>query len=134
MSLVATCLLVQQCLHHMVGNLRTESPKAELSADAACVEEASCASPTLLGSSPTADPTDLVQAALIGLPLVFVGLGQRRVLCLQDGGRGQKGSCGIILPSGENSFQGRGGKESTNYTSAQLLVPAIGPRALRGQS
>lgn len=35
MSPVASYLLVQQCLYHVVGNLRTESPKAELSADAA---------------------------------------------------------------------------------------------------
>lgn len=33
-------------------------------------------SPTLPSISPTADPTDLIQTALIGLPLVFVGLGK----------------------------------------------------------
>lgn len=35
MSPVATYLLVQQCLHHVVGNLGTENPEAELSANAA---------------------------------------------------------------------------------------------------
>lgn len=61
-------------------------------------------SPTLPSISPTAGPTDLVQTALIGLPLVFVGLGKCRVLCLQDAGRGQKGGYGTILPSGQTPF------------------------------
>lgn len=78
-------------------------------------------SPTLPSISPTADSTDLVQTALIGLPLVFVGLGKCRVLCLQDVGRGQKEGYRTILPSGQTL--GKGGKESTNYAPAHLLVP-----------
>lgn len=99
------------------------------------VGEASCASPTLLGAGPAADPTDLVQAALIGLPLVFVGLGQRRVLCLQDGGTGQKGGCGVILPSGQIPLgEGRGGEEPTTTPPPPALGSGwILPGALRRQ-
>lgn len=47
MSPVAGYLLVQQCLHHVVGNLGTESPEAELSANSASVWSRQVIFPTL---------------------------------------------------------------------------------------
>lgn len=67
-------LLVQQCLHHVVGNLGTESPKAERQlSQLLSGADRPCLSPHP-NISPTADPTDLIQTALIGFPLVFIGL------------------------------------------------------------
>lgn len=69
-------LLVQQGLHHVVGHLGTESQ--ELSWRRAHPSHPSHPYTVLWQR-----PTDLIQTALVSLPLVLIGLGQRRVLCLQ---------------------------------------------------
>lgn len=81
-------LLIQQCLYHMVGNLGRESSGQNWHLFGLSLEWTSL----LLTAPPPplqvpSDSTDLIQAALIGFPLVFISLSQGHILCLKKRGR-----------------------------------------------